>query len=162
MITKNTELMTPEEQQAVESAKKNAPPIEIFVEVAKSIAQTIPDVDDMPGWEHGATRMITRIGGVDAYTIEDGMAPDDIDLSKIEYTAFYRQAVRNKHTGEIKHFATWVPFGSVVEVQPGQSIKTSMDGISVGWKREDVEKAARESFLKLQEMCDEFYNQERK
>jgi hypothetical protein len=162
MITKDTELMKPEEREAVERAKKNAPPIEIFVEVAKSIHQTIPDVDDRPGWKHGATRMVTRIGGVNAYEIEDGLAPSDLDLSNIDYTVFYRQAVKNKHTGEIKYFATWVPFESAIEVHPGQSIEIKGDGIPIGWDREELEAMARESFLKLQEMCEEFYNREEK
>jgi hypothetical protein len=160
MITKDTELMTPEQRDAVERARKNAPPIEIFVEIAKSIHQTIPNVDDRPGWRHGATRMITRIGGVNAYEIEDGLAPSDLNLSKIDYIVFYRQAVKNKHTGEVKYFATWVPFGSVSEVHHGQTIEIKGDGISIEWDREDVEEKARESFLKLQEMCEEFYNRE--
>ena len=48
------------------------------------------------------------------------------------------------------------------DVIPGQTIEIKGDGISVEWDREDVEEKARESFLKLQEMCEEFYNWEDK
>ena len=47
------------------------------------------------------------------------------------------------------------------EVEPGQTIEVKGEVIRPGWNREDVEKAARESFLRLQELCEEFYNRER-
>jgi hypothetical protein len=47
-------------------------------------------------------------------------------------------------------------------VTPGQTIELKKEGqfSRPGWKREDVEVMARESFLKLQELVTEWYNRE--
>ena len=152
---------TPEQLAAIKYANENGYPIEILVQVAKSIPQTVPDGSDTPGWKYGACRRVCKIGGYDPYAFVDGHAPKDADLSDIRYFGFYRQAVKNKYTGEIKGFASVVGTEFYEEVKPSQTI--DMKGqqcIRPGWKREDVEAAAREAFVRLQKMCEEFYNRE--
>ena len=127
--------------RALKQMEGHFPPVEIFAEVAASIPQVVPDVEVRSSWKHGSMRCIGRIGGYNSWAIESNMAPSDLDLSRIDYIAFYRQAVSNKHTGEVKFFGTSIP-------------------IPFDWNREDLEAMARESFLKLQELVTEFYNRE--
>ena len=157
-------LATPEQRAAIKFGADNIFPIEILSEVAASIPPSAPNGSEKPGWVHGACRRVWTIGGYDVWAIENGTAPKDIDLSDIQYVGFYRQAVKNKYTGEVKGFATTVPLTFAGEVTPGQTIELKKEGqpIRPGWKREEVESMARESFLKLQEMCEEFYNREEK
>ncbi len=152
---------TPEQIAAIKHADENGYPIEILVEVAKSIPQTVPNGSDKGGWGYGACRRTCTIGGYDITAFENGTAPKDVDLTDIKYFGFYRQAVKNKHTGEVKGFAVVVGANFAGEVEPGQTIEVKGEKvIRPGWNREDVEAAARESFIKLQELCEEFYNRE--
>jgi hypothetical protein len=145
---------------AITRMNENAPQAEMFREVAASIPQSVPDVLEVKGWYYGSCRVIGRIGGFDHWSIENGMTSSDIDLSKIDYIAFYRQAVKNKHTGKLGFFVVTIPLSFNGEVQPGASVAAPSEGIQIGWKREDVEAMARESLLKLQELVAEFYNRE--
>lgn len=155
-------MATPEQRVAIKYANDNGYPIEILAEVAASIPQTVPNGSDKGGWGYGACRRICTIGGCTIGQFEDGSAPKDVDLTDIKYFGFYRQAVKNKHTGELKGFAAIVGSNTFTgEVEPGQEIEVKGEVIRHGWNREDVEKAARESFLRLQELCEEFYNRER-
>ncbi len=151
--------LKPEVDAALKRMKENMPPAEIFKEVAASILQTVPDASEKNAWKHGSCRVIAWIGKYDDFSVEMDAVPDDADLSDINYAVFYRQAVRNKHTGEKKAFASWFPCGMTAEVKPGQTVILG-DGIHPGWKRDELEAMARESFLKLQEMVTEFYNRE--
>jgi hypothetical protein len=154
-------MATPEQMAAIKYAGENCYPIEILAEVAKSIPQTVPNGSDNGGWGHGACRIICTIGGCTIGDFENGTAPKDTDLSDIKYFGFYRQAVKNKHTGEVKGFASVVGRNTFAgEVEPGHELESKGEFIRPGWKREGVERIARESFLKLQEMCEEFYNRE--
>jgi hypothetical protein len=159
MIDRNTDLTTPEQCEAIKRMKENFPPEEIFKEVAASILQTVPDANTKDLWRHGSCRIVGRIGGYDIWNFENGFAPSDADLSKIDYVAFYRQAVQNKNTREVKGFVATVPLSFSGEVEPGKTL-TVKETIPFDWKREDVEAMARESFLKLQELCEEYYNRE--
>ena len=88
------------------------------------------------------------------------MAPSDLDLSKIDYVGFYRQAAINKNTGEIKYFYATIPIGSAGSARLGETFEVKDGVIPFDWDREELEVMARESFLKLQEMVTEFYNRE--
>ncbi len=146
---------------AIKMMNEHAPLAEMFREVAASIPQQVPDAVNVPGWNYGSCRVVGRIGGFDHYSIENGIAPSDLDLSKIDYVGFYRQAVMNKNTGEIKYFYATIPIGSIGSASLGGTFEIKEDAvIPFGWNREEVETMARESLVKLQEMCAEFYNLE--
>lgn len=136
----------------------NAPLGEILRAVAASIPSTVPE-SEKDDWKHGAMHVSGRINGWDSWSIENMMAPNDLDLSDISYVGFYRQAVINKYTGEPEFFIAVVPLGFSGEVKPGQTVDIQKS-IPFEWKAEDVEAQARESFLKLQELVTEYYNRE--
>ena len=152
---------TSEQIAAIKYAEGNDFPIDILAEIPKSILQTVPNGSDKPAWCYGAYRKTCTIGGYAISSFEQGIVPKDVNLSDIRYFGFYRQAVKNKYTGETKGFAVAVGADFAGEVEPGQCIKVKEGNvIRPGWHREDIESAAREAFLKLQEMCEEFYNRE--
>lgn len=136
----------PEHIEAIISAHDGPINAYMLADVAKSIASqvNIPGWTPTPGWGHGACRTIVKIGGYEIGSFEDKKVPSDADLSDLRYYGFYRQEVKNKHTGEIGHFAAVVPLEG--------------DGFRCDVKREEIEAAARESFLKLQELVEEFHN----
>ncbi len=110
-------------------------------DIALSIPSTVPPVeaDNSNGWGHGTCRRSS---------LPDGRS-----------VGFYRQAVRNKHTQEIKYFAVSIPLDFCGEIDPGQSINVTkgMSGLEC---LEEIEVMARESFLKLQELVTEWHNRE--
>jgi hypothetical protein len=151
-------LATPEQRAAIKFMEDHMPPLEIFKEVADSIPQTVPDAGKK-FWSHGSCRVVGMIGGCAPWNIECGLAPQDIDLTDIKYVGFYRQAVANKRTGELKAFCVTVPLDFSGEVVPGQTIPVNTR-INVEWDRDDLVSKARVAFLKLQEIVVEFYNAE--
>lgn len=135
------------------------PLLELLKEVASANPSAVPNTGKN-GWEYGSCHISGRIGGWDSWSLENGMAPNDLDLSDITYVGFYRQAVANKYTGTIEPFVAVVPLGFSGPIQPGQTVEVK-DSIPFDWKREDVEKMARESFAKLQELVVEYHNREK-
>ena len=143
---------------AIERMNAHAPDAEFLREIALSIPPVVPEVEKS-GWNHGSCRVSGRIGGHSHWDIEQNFAPLDIDLSKIDYVAFYRQAVANKYTGDLKGFCVTIPLDFSGEVVEGQTIPVTKS-IPFEYTKEDLEAMARESFLKLQEMVQEWHNRE--
>jgi hypothetical protein len=111
-------------------------------DVATAIPSTVPSAgteDKFRGWDHGACRQST---------LPDGRS-----------VGFYRQAVRNKYTQQVKYFAVSIPLDFYGEIEPGQSLNITkgMLGIETA---EEIAEMARESFLKLQELVVEWHNRE--
>lgn len=160
MLSKYENLATPEQRIALRIMEEHMPPIEIFKEVAASIPKTVPDGTYNKLWNHGSCRIAGMIGGYDSYAFEVGTVPQDVDLSHIKYIAFYRQAVANKYTGEVKVFITTIPLGFYGEVVPGQAIKLAGETIGAEWDKDTVMSMAMTAFVKLQDMVIKFHNQE--
>jgi hypothetical protein len=156
--THNYDCATPEQLAAVKLAEDDQFPIELLANVAKSIPQVVPNGSDKGGWGYGACRRTIMIGGHSWSEFENGTVPKDVDLTDIRHVPFYRQAVKNKYTGEVKGFFVTVPYTHGGEVEPGQSVSVERAGFPIGTSHEDITRMATESFLKLQEMCEEFYN----
>src|ERR1700677_2133989 len=143
---------TPEQLEALKRAEKDDFPIELLVDVAKSIPQVVPNGSDKGGWGYGACRRTIMIGGHDWSQFENGTVPKDVDLTDIRHVPLYRQAVKNKHTGEVKGFFVTIPFTNGGEVTPGQTINVERAGFPIGTRHEEITRVATESFLTLQEM----------
>ena len=134
------------------------PLLEVLKEVACANPPAVPD-SGKKDWEYGSAHVSGRVGGWDSWSLENGMWPGGIDLNDISYVGFYRQAVANKFTNKVEFFVAVVPLGFSGTIQPGQTVEVK-DSIPFDWKREDVEKMARESFAKLQELVVEYHNRE--
>lgn len=150
---------TSAQREAMQKARDNMPPAEIFTKVASEIPQQVPDGTDKKGYQHGAVRMMAAIDGYDPSFFEMGLVHPDVDLSDIGYVVLYRQAVRNKYTNKIKFFASSVPLDFARSVHPGQTIPVNKK-IAIGTSHDEIERMARESFLKLQELVVEYHNRE--
>ncbi len=97
--------ITPEQRAAIQYMEDNKPPSWIFEKIAKEVKQAVPDGTDKPSWKHGSYRVLGNIDGYSEYQFENGLVPKDIDLAKISYVVFWRQAVANKKTKKVKAFA---------------------------------------------------------
>ena len=111
--------------------------IQTLVKVSESFPKIVPKLEgeQFNGWGHGACRRARGFG-------------------------FYRQAVQNKHSGEVKYFFVSIPSLICGEVELGRTIELSGEGIPENATNEEVETMARESFQKLQDMVVDFYNRE--
>ncbi len=164
--TKEWDVLIPtaEQKEAIDRACAKMHRIrEIFAKVASEIHQTVPDGTDKKGWKFGSFRILSKSG--EYYINEYGdvsemnrVTPelDGVDLSKVGYIAIWRQAARNKRTQEVKGFAAWIPDCVVECVEPGQTIDVK-EYLSNDTKDEEIERLARESFMKLQDMVKEYY-----
>lgn len=133
----------------------------IYRDVASEFPQKIPDGTDKTIWRHGDYRITGRVGHrSDADCSYPGAPYPTTRLSDITCFCFWRQAVRNKHTEELKFFASWGTIDTDTKsVIPGQSV-TVHDDLKISMSDNEIAQFARKSFLKLQEMCEEFYNRE--
>jgi hypothetical protein len=137
----------------------NKPPHWIFGKIAKEIHQEVPDGTDKPAWGHGSYKVIGNIDGYCEWQFEQGIVPSDIDLTNIRYVIFWRQAVPNKKTKEVKAFASWTG-GGAQSVVPGQTI-TVDDGkyITIGTSNEEIERLAKDALINLQKMVKKYYKE---
>lgn len=149
---------TPDQIEAIERMEQFRKRVSgIFGNVAKEFPRMAPDASDKSGWVHGAYRIA---GGIGAGYV-DLMYPRFIpstDLSDIHCVGFWRQAVRNKHTQEIKYFASWTP-SHAAEVYPGREV-TIKEDVKIAMSDKEISDIARKSLAKLQELVVEFYNAE--
>jgi hypothetical protein len=132
---------------------------DIFNEVKKEFPQEVEDGADKKGWHYGdPCKVMGRIGS----TCENTWGPmyfhTHTDLSDINYVAFVRQAIRNKHTNELKYVAAWSPV-QADSVEPGQTI-TAKEWIRIDTSDEEVKRIARETFSIFQELVIEYHNRE--
>ena len=136
---------------------------DIYRAVGKEFPQIVPDAHDENTWKHGDYKIKGRIGwyGGDNFSIPYPYTPPSI-MSRLDVSAFcfWRQLVRNKNTGELKHFASWGTADDCAKpVVPGQMVTIGED-VNPGMSNKEIAEFSRKSFLKLQEMCEEFYNRE--
>ena len=149
---------TPAQREAIQRMQDNMPPSEIFTRVASEYPQLVPTATDKKGFQQGAVRIICTIGGHHAGDFYDGI--EGVDLSDITYVAMYRQAVRNKYVSRWPTlFVATVPLDWAAETNPGQTIPATKR-IKIGTSYTEIERMARESFAKLQEMVIEYHNRE--
>lgn len=144
--------------EAYKRAKEKEPPLTFFKSIADSIPSQVPEFDKR-GWNHGSCRIVTRIDGHDLWSVENGFGSTSLNLDKFDYVVCFRQAVKNKHTGEAKGFCATVPLGFCGEVTNGQTINVPLS-IPADYDPAWLEDEARKSFLKLQELVVEWHNKE--
>jgi len=146
---------TPQQLAALKRMEENIPPLWIFETIAKEIPQQVPDASKHAHWMHGDIRVFGMIDGqfpLPNYKL-------DLDLSKIGWMGFWRQAVRNRYTQKVSAFISTIPMFLATEIDPGQAFDVK-DYVPIGTSHEDIERIARESFLKLQELVVEYHNRE--
>ena len=161
---------TPEQRLAIQRMQDNMPSPEIFKKVAGEFPPRVPIFTSNQGaikksFQHGNFRILGAIGGLPPSAYEDGyIYLDEVrkdtkqtDLSDISYTGMYRQAVRNKYTNKPALFVSSVPLDWAMEVNPGQTVHI-YKRFSLGTSDAEIERMARESFLKLQELVVEYHN----
>lgn len=152
---------TPEQRLALQRMRDNIP-TGIFYRVTKEIPQQVPVFTAKDGsikgsYQHGDCKIIGQVAGIHPWQFEDGKVEEDVDLSDISYMGIYRQGVRNKYTNEARLFASSVPLDWAMEVNPGQTVHI-YKRFSLGTSDAEIERMARESFLKLQELVVEYHN----
>lgn len=152
---------TPEQRLALQRMRDNIP-TGIFYRVTKEIPQQVPVFTAKDGsikgsYQHGDCKIIGQVAGIHPWQFEDGKVEEDVDLSDISYMGIYRQGVRNKYTNEARLFASSVPLDWAMEVNPGQTVPI-YKRFSLGTSDAEIERMARESFLKLQELVVEYHN----
>jgi len=154
---------TLEQREAIKRMEENEPPSWIFEKIKKDIPQEVPDGTDKPGWTYGSFRICEVIDGKtpykwDAPEYDKELDLEGRDLSKIGHVIFWKQTAKNKNNPEkpLKRFASIVPFGWAMEVEPGQTVPITTY-IPIGTSNEEIERMARESFLKLQEVVKAYY-----
>jgi hypothetical protein len=164
---------TPEQRAAIRRMHDNMPSHDIFKKVASETSQLVPLFTKRDGtvktsFQHGNSLMLGSIDGLPSYHYENGYTYDkegnrkeiiDPDLSNICYFGIYRQGVRNKYTNEAALFVATIPLEFAQEVNPGQTISFEKR-IPIGTPDAEIERMARESFLKLQELVVEYHNRE--
>lgn len=132
----------------------------IFHQVQKEFPQKVPNGADKIGWRYGdPCRILGCIGSAN----ESSWSPimrfsPSTDLSDIKYVAFVRQAVRNRHTNELKYFASWTP-AQADSVYIGKTVVVK-EYIHINTSDEEVARIAREMYLQLENLAVEFYNKE--
>jgi hypothetical protein len=155
---------TLEQREAVKRMEDNEPPHWIFEKIKKDIPQEVPDATDKPGWKYGSFRILGVIDGKSPYMdmnvakMDTDLDLEGRDLSKIGHVVFWRQIAQNKNNPEkpLKLFASNVPYVWAMEVEPGQTVPITTY-IPIGTSNEEIERMARESFLKLQEVVKAYY-----
>jgi hypothetical protein len=152
---------SPEMIEAFELMRDNLPRIRsIFEKVAKEHPYNpVPD-EGIFTWGYGDLKISGRVGQYDECDYENGRARwfSRVPPSNtIWYGCMWRQAVRNKYTGELKYFISLT--SQAKSVVPGQEVTVS-NPITLDMNSEEIEKIARESFLRLQELAVEYHNRE--
>ena len=142
--------------------EEHKPPAELFEDVAGAFSHGLPEDSIPKSWKHGSFRVLGMIDGYDVSSLEwtewTGV-PEGINLSNVQYCAFYRQAVRNKHSQIMAFFYAMIPCESIGEANPGDVVKVK-EYIPFDWDREKLEQMAEKSFRLLQQRVLEYYNAE--
>ena len=164
---------TPAQRAAIQRMEENMPSAEIFEKVASEFPRQVPEFVQTSGsivksMQHGNVRIVGFVGGLPASAFDYGYhygeneerkSLSDVDLNDISYGAFYRQAVRNKYTNKPDLFVAPIPLGAGAarQVNPGSTMQFAKM-IIIGTPVVEIERMARESFSKLQELVVEYYN----
>lgn len=152
---------TPEQRLAIKRMEENMPSSEIFRSAANLIPQAIPDGINKHGWQYGDHKIWGLIDRYSPDWYRDGKIGAKADLSKIEYNAFYKQTVLRKMDKHPTFFVVSVPYSFIGMVFPGQEVSMAFrPTIKLGTPRKDIEDMAKESFLALQKIVKEYYQEE--
>ncbi len=111
----------------------------------------------MTTWRYGDFKIEGRVGIFKDSDYESGRVYSYGSIPpvrNINYLTMWRQAVRNKFTGELKYLVG-IPNGAK-EVVPGQDV--TIYPVNLNMTSDEIETVARESFAKLQELVIEYYN----
>ena len=129
----------------------------IYLLVRNEFPQVVPDATPKKSWRHGSHRAVGRIAWWSrdlsyAYSIPSGK-----NLSRISCACLWRQAVRNRWTGEVQGFCSW---GGILPedtqpVTPGQAV-TIHHVVTIDMTDREIADFARMSMASLQESVVEY------
>jgi hypothetical protein len=139
---------------------------EFCKKIVSQTPQTVPNDHYNNSWRYGDFRIHAKSGKYTIYqngevyrweNVADSL-DKEADLSNVNYILFWKQAVRNKYTQELKFFISKTPT-SAESVNPGQTV-TINESLTNNSTDEEIEAWARVSFNTLQSMVIEHYNRE--